>query len=218
MLSTSMPPRSELLELPSEILLLILEWLIKIDPVTLFCNVPGVSKRMRSLCLHVHGSFDMGMHGTNDNVALRAITRKITLFPQTTGLKSFAKAPLMILFKANLLTLALAHSLLKEDPGIVNKMASWGGTPLCLACEYGLVEIVRFLMENGADTEKMTRWGGTALCTASKHGHTEIVRILIQNGADTENMTRWGCTPLVTASNKGHTEIVTLLEQAGARE
>tara|TARA_B110000858_G_scaffold178970_1_gene215254 strand:+ start:2093 stop:3427 length:1335 start_codon:yes stop_codon:yes gene_type:complete len=46
-----------LMELPNEMLLLIYEWLIKIDPATALGSLPGVDRRLRSLTSGVHGTF-----------------------------------------------------------------------------------------------------------------------------------------------------------------
>ena len=45
----------ELLDLPTEVLLIILELLIALDPITLLAVVPGVCRRLRALCDGVRG-------------------------------------------------------------------------------------------------------------------------------------------------------------------
>ena len=54
------PPNSiNLLDLPTEMLLAVLEWLVKLDPIVLLGAVPGVCRRMRALCPGVRGEFDL---------------------------------------------------------------------------------------------------------------------------------------------------------------
>ena len=48
-----------LLELPTEMLLAVLEWLVKLDPIVLLGSVPGVCRRMRALCAGVRGEFNL---------------------------------------------------------------------------------------------------------------------------------------------------------------
>ena len=53
-------PRSiKLLDLPTKVLLLILESLLAVGPITLLGSVPGVCRRLRALCAGVHGEFDL---------------------------------------------------------------------------------------------------------------------------------------------------------------
>ena len=59
------------------------------------------------------------------------------------------------------------------------------GRLLCLLLKCGHFEIVKFLVENGADPNvKDDFYGRTTLMFASQKGHFEIVKFLIENGAD----------------------------------
>ena len=49
----------ELLRLPPEVVLLILERLLRIDPIALLGAVPGVCTQLRALCPMVRGAFDL---------------------------------------------------------------------------------------------------------------------------------------------------------------
>ena len=77
-------------------------------------------------------------------------------------------------------------------------------------CEQGNTEIVKFLLEHGADVHAKN---DEALTYAAENGHTEIVKMLIENGAhvfaDNNYAVRY-------AAKKGHTEIVKLLLEHGA--
>ena len=54
---------------------------------------------------------------------------------------------------------------------------------LTLACYKGHLEMVRFLLEAGADQEHKTDEMHTALMEASMDGHVEVARLLLDSGA-----------------------------------
>lgn len=91
-------------------------------------------------------------------------------------------------------------------------------TPLCFAAEEGNEDVVRILLDNGADVNARGGNPGNALCAASKTGQDEIIRILLENGAEIN--TRVDCggftTALGAASYYGHEQTVRLLLENGA--
>ena len=107
-----------------------------------------------------------------------------------------------------------------------------GTTALIQASEYGHTEIVRILLEKGADTRteganKHTALSvtintqtdtrrATALYVACQHAHYDITSILLQANADPNIQTENGWTPLTIASRKNYTNIVQLLIEHGA--
>jgi len=56
-----------------------------------------------------------------------------------------------------------------------------GGTALFLATLTGRVEVVRFLINNGADVDHQMKDGSTALMLAAKGGSMELLELLIAN-------------------------------------
>ena len=84
-------------------------------------------------------------------------------------------------------------------------------TVLIWAIENGYTEVVKLLIDNGADPNIQNRRGDTALVyAAAMNRHTEAVELLINN-AD-PNIQGWmGYTALIWAVNNGHMEIVKLL-------
>jgi hypothetical protein len=97
----------------------------------------------------------------------------------------------------------------------VNTVTSFGRTPLMSATAYGHINIVRFLLENGADINiKDTHNGWTALMfsTGFENEEFEIAKLLIENGADVnETSTKHGATALMMACNKCYFKIAKLL-------
>ncbi|CAE7862168.1 ANK1, partial [Symbiodinium microadriaticum] len=123
------------------------------------------------------------------------------------------------------------------DFQLVNLLLDAGGpaTGRCLyyASSQGRLELVRWLLEAGADESYLhfeeTRFKfhstsprrslpvGTPLFVASGQGHLEVVQLLLKAGADQNEATLAG-TPLYVACSAGHTQIVQLLLEAGADE
>ena len=96
----------ELLRLPPEVVLLILERLLRIDPITLLGAVPGVCTQLRALCPMVRGRFDLrsewprldqrDKYRRGDCDGLKgALASAGRLFPRTTGLWTFSERPLL---------------------------------------------------------------------------------------------------------------------------
>jgi hypothetical protein len=101
------------------------------------------------------------------------------------------------------------------DGANINAVTGAGRTPLMSATAYGHINIVRFLLENGADINiKDTHNGWTALMfsTGLENEEFEIAKLLIENGADVnETSTKHGATALMMACNKCYFKSAKLL-------
>ncbi|WP_017532670.1 ankyrin repeat domain-containing protein [Wolbachia endosymbiont of Diaphorina citri] len=87
----------------------------------------------------------------------------------------------------------------------------YGRTALIWASRNGQLEIVQYLIEEGANVNAESPGNTTALIHAAVHGHLEVVQLLIANGADL-NVKRKGQFPALTyAIVNGHTESAKLL-------
>ena len=91
-----------------------------------------------------------------------------------------------------------------------------GFASLFIASQNGHLDVVRLLLQKGADKDKANNNGATPLYIASRRGHLEIVRHLLQEGADKDKGDNNGMTPLFFASSQGHLDIAKLLLLAGA--
>jgi uncharacterized protein len=94
-----------------------------------------------------------------------------------------------------------------EDPGRLNAKAPlWhlDRTPLMFSSQGGRVEVVRWLLDQGADIDESDRGGQTALCLACSAARPAVVKLLLERGADPAIADRLGWTPLMAASSQGH--------------
>jgi len=110
----------------------------------------------------------------------------------------------------------------------------FGVTALVMASQNGHTEVVKLLLENGADVNmKIKLFGETALWLASQNGHAEIVKLLLDKGADVnvkandeilrqnfvghfKGYEDCSVTALWMASQNGHPEVVKHLLAANA--
>jgi ankyrin repeat protein len=89
------------------------------------------------------------------------------------------------------------------------------GTWLHVASSFGQYEIVKYLVERGADVNARGGIeGGAPLDAAASEGHVDIVRVLLAHGAlmDTSEPER---NPLFGAIYGGHAEVAKVLIDAG---
>ena len=100
----------------------------------------------------------------------------------------------------------------------VNKEDKQGSTLLKQAIRHGDEEIVKLLLEKGADIHKKGNFGWTPLHSAVEFGNVEAVKLLLEKGAKTDITDGLGYTPLEMAQEKLSRkqipkEIVILLEK-----
>ena len=79
-----------------------------------------------------------------------------------------------------------------------------------------LVDMVRLLLELGADPNICTNLDGTPLHEASSQGLLEAARLLLSRGAKVDKKNTWGETPFQLAASKGYEELTKLLVDHGA--
>ncbi|KAK5879282.1 hypothetical protein CesoFtcFv8_024600 [Champsocephalus esox] len=97
--------------------------------------------------------------------------------------------------------------------GDVNAKASQAGqTALMLAVSHGRTDMVRALLDRGADVNLQDDEGSTALMCSSEHGHAHIVRLLLaQDHCDATLNDSDNSTALSIALEAGHHDIAVLL-------
>lgn len=100
----------------------------------------------------------------------------------------------------------------KEDKNFMQNMC-----PIHIAARFGYKEIVKALIENGADINIKGYFGYTALHEACRKNNIDIVNILIKNGADVNIKSgRYGFMPLYLACENNYEEIIDILIKNGA--
>ena len=105
---------------------------------------------------------------------------------------------------------ALADVLSRAD---VNARNQHGVTALMRAAANGHHQMVRALLQRGADPNITRNDKFTALALAAFFGHTDTVRTLIENGAKTEVVTRSGTSPKMWATARTFTDAARCFEQ-----
>lgn len=83
-------------------------------------------------------------------------------------------------------------------------------TLLTSAADKGHTEVVKLLIQKGADVNKSSKYGITPLMAAASKGRTEIADLLIQHGASVNKADESGNTPLTFAADEGRTETIKL--------
>ncbi|KAL8606921.1 hypothetical protein ACOMHN_048717 [Nucella lapillus] len=91
-----------------------------------------------------------------------------------------------------------------------------GATALWCAAGAGHFNVVRCLVEHGADVNHSTVTNSTPLRAACFDGRLDIVRFLVDNHADLTIANKYNNTCLMISCYKGHREVVTFLLEKGA--
>ena len=105
--------------------------------------------------------------------------------------------------------------LLKQDID-VNERAEAGWTALLYASAQGYPQIVRLLLDAGANPDVGNVHKITPLMYGARYGNLEVCRLLIEHGAVTDLQDVYGSTALIVATAYGHADLVDELLEAGA--
>lgn len=94
--------------------------------------------------------------------------------------------------------LATVKAILDVDPNTVNcrDMDGRESTPLHFAAGYNHLEVVKLLLENGADIEAKDKGCLVPLHNACSYGHYEVAELLIKYGADVNAVDLFNFSPL----------------------
>ena len=109
-------------------------------------------------------------------------------------------------------------ALLAMSPKSVHEYSGDGFVALHVASYFGHSNVVRLLLDNGADVDKIAMNGSelTALQSAVACMHTDVVRVLLDYNPNVNLRMLGGFTPLMSAAAMGAKEIISLLLEKGA--
>lgn len=126
-----------------------------------------------------------------------------------------ANALILSAFKGNA---KISFLLIKKGIDI-NKQDKGGFNALMIACESATpnIDLVKKMIDMGADVNVASNRYSTALMAAAKIGHPDIVKLLVSKGANINARNAdHNITPLIWAANGGHLSIVKFLLEKGA--
>lgn len=107
--------------------------------------------------------------------------------------------------------------LISENKDFLESKNSNGFTPLLLAVNYGNLELVRALVDLGANIQALDpETGENSLHIAAKGDCRKIIKFLLTHGISIECTTNNGCTPLHIAANYGSVGSIRKLTRLGA--
>lgn len=99
----------------------------------------------------------------------------------------------------------------------INKRNKDGQLAIFLAIQNNHADVVRYLIENGADLTLQDQYAGTPLHNAAYMGNVEIAKLLIDAGADVNAVSnRDRGTPICIAVMEDKVEMVKFLLEKGA--
>lgn len=99
----------------------------------------------------------------------------------------------------------------------INARNEHGMTALMRAASHGHVQVVRVLLEHGADPNVRRNDNFTALSLAAFFGHAEIVETLMRHGANAQVATRFGTSPHMWAKARSFGDVARCLEKRTAQ-
>jgi len=123
----------------------------------------------------------------------------------------------------------------------INEKGSDDSTPLHWAALVGCLDVIKTLIDNGADINSMIETPmtivsrasndnkaivfqgreslilGTPLHWAAERNKIDAVQLLLDKGANVNSVTKWGISPLHYAANSGNEKMVDLLLKRGAK-
>lgn len=91
-----------------------------------------------------------------------------------------------------------------------------GSSPLYYSASIGLLDVVQFLLDEGADVNTTNENGATALTVAARYGHEPVVQLLLEHKADINWGDELGRTALHAAVGSESVAITRLLLQHNA--
>jgi ankyrin repeat protein len=112
--------------------------------------------------------------------------------------------------------LTKVETLVKKYPELLQKKDKDGYPPLQSAIYFGHTQMVKILIENGADLAGTNNKNSTALHMAVELGKVDAVQLLIENNAPLDAQDNKGSTPLHVAVFGKKLDLIKMLVEAKA--
>ena len=87
-------------------------------------------------------------------------------------------------------------------------------TALLIAAQCNRTDVIRLLLQNGADGNKRNRLGDTPVHQAARRNNTEVIAMLMKHGASINITNNFGETPIDAARRWKSEAAVRMLEQS----
>ncbi|XP_037813590.1 protein fem-1 homolog B isoform X2 [Lucilia sericata] len=104
----------------------------------------------------------------------------------------------------------------RECNVIFDGLVVYGATALWVAAGLGHLQVVKLLVNNGANINHNTKAQSSPLRAACYDGRLDIVKYLIEHGADVNLGNKYNNTCIMIAAYKGHAHVVDTLLKNGA--
>lgn len=91
-----------------------------------------------------------------------------------------------------------------ENQTLINGRNHHGMTPLHLASGSGQLNVVKALIENGAEVNAGNAFGTSVLEWAAINGKVDVIKVLVANGANINQKDGGGSTPFLEAARRGN--------------
>lgn len=145
-----------------------------------------------------------------DSLLILAQSRPDRIVPATFTGQSFEPDPHEEAVTRQAIKVIL-HDLLQHGADVNRKTRKGDNWPLMYAAAHGDTEVVRILLDRGANVNIKDHGGDTALIEATPFGSEAVIRMLLEKGADVNAKEADGDTPLILATTSGYDNIVRLL-------
>ena len=97
------------------------------------------------------------------------------------------------------------------QPNILDNESIGGNTPLHLATELNMKDVVDKFLNCGGDPEIKNQNGFSCLHIAAREGHTDLVKMFVARDVNLDLRDEYGYTASYWAHRHKHTDIVALL-------
>jgi ankyrin repeat protein len=112
--------------------------------------------------------------------------------------------------------LQTVETILEKDPSQLDVTDQDVYTALHWASMRAHWDVVKYLIERGADLNVVGGDGGTPINWAVHHDNVEIIKLMVDRGAELNIRNKWGMTELHTAIWRGNIHVVEYLLERGS--